>query len=315
MTCGIYKIENKINGKVYIGQSNNIFRRWMEHQRELIYGVHHSRKLQADFNKYGITAFLFEVLIECKKDDLYKFEGFYCEKYKALTEGYNHQGMYGLSSVKESDILNTNGAKFIISLDIFEKTNLKKSNLIRLIYLMMKLTSLDGKFYKKTKIEKGDIGKILKLPEREKQRFFQDLKDNNIFVDFKTQKIECEYIKRIYEITYSNMDYLIIYMDKFIEIYESGIDEKVFRDMLALYIYGAKHKNEISMLEAKKVLNNSVSYYKTVNKILKCNGTNDLIVKTNNTIYLSTLFGHGIDIIEGKVEFDSEFEKMKKKSH
>lgn len=26
--CGIYKIENKINGKAYIGQSVNIPRRW-----------------------------------------------------------------------------------------------------------------------------------------------------------------------------------------------------------------------------------------------------------------------------------------------
>ena len=31
MTCGIYKIENKINGKVYIGQSIEIERRWQKH--------------------------------------------------------------------------------------------------------------------------------------------------------------------------------------------------------------------------------------------------------------------------------------------
>ena len=53
MVIGIYKITNKINGKVYIGQSNNIFRRWMEHQRDLIYGIHHSSKLQKEWNEYG----------------------------------------------------------------------------------------------------------------------------------------------------------------------------------------------------------------------------------------------------------------------
>ena len=31
---GIYKIENKINGKIYIGQSINIERRWSEHCRK-----------------------------------------------------------------------------------------------------------------------------------------------------------------------------------------------------------------------------------------------------------------------------------------
>ena len=30
---GIYLIRNKINGKVYIGQSTDIHRRWMEHLR------------------------------------------------------------------------------------------------------------------------------------------------------------------------------------------------------------------------------------------------------------------------------------------
>lgn len=31
---GIYKIENLINGKIYIGQSNNIERRIMEHKQK-----------------------------------------------------------------------------------------------------------------------------------------------------------------------------------------------------------------------------------------------------------------------------------------
>ena len=32
--CGIYKIENLVNGKVYIGQSVDIYKRWIEHKRE-----------------------------------------------------------------------------------------------------------------------------------------------------------------------------------------------------------------------------------------------------------------------------------------
>ena len=32
MTCGIYKIENKESGKVYIGSSKNIEKRWEAHE-------------------------------------------------------------------------------------------------------------------------------------------------------------------------------------------------------------------------------------------------------------------------------------------
>ena len=32
MTIGIYKIENKINKKIYVGQSINIEKRWKEHK-------------------------------------------------------------------------------------------------------------------------------------------------------------------------------------------------------------------------------------------------------------------------------------------
>ena len=35
MVCGVYKIENKINGLVYIGQSINIKKRWSRHKREI----------------------------------------------------------------------------------------------------------------------------------------------------------------------------------------------------------------------------------------------------------------------------------------
>jgi len=34
MSCGIYKIENKINHKKYIGQSIDIKRRWLSHKTD-----------------------------------------------------------------------------------------------------------------------------------------------------------------------------------------------------------------------------------------------------------------------------------------
>jgi group I intron endonuclease len=59
---GIYKIENKANGKVYIGQSANINKRWIEHRSNLNNNRHPNRKLQNAWNNYGQDNFDFNIL-------------------------------------------------------------------------------------------------------------------------------------------------------------------------------------------------------------------------------------------------------------
>jgi hypothetical protein len=61
---GIYQILNTVNGKRYIGQSINISRRWAEHLDLLTKGLHHSSKLQREWNQYGEVKFKFQVLKE-----------------------------------------------------------------------------------------------------------------------------------------------------------------------------------------------------------------------------------------------------------
>lgn len=61
---GIYQIKNELNGKLYIGSSVNIERRWRVHLAGLRLGWHHNPHLQAAFRKYGEQAFAFSVL-EC----------------------------------------------------------------------------------------------------------------------------------------------------------------------------------------------------------------------------------------------------------
>ena len=58
---GIYKITNKLNGKVYIGQSNNIGRRFKEHQTK---GSESRIPVDVAIQKYGKENFLYEVLEE-----------------------------------------------------------------------------------------------------------------------------------------------------------------------------------------------------------------------------------------------------------
>jgi group I intron endonuclease len=69
---GIYKIENIINKKVYIGSSENISRRLTSHIYLLNKNSHHSTPLQKAWNKYGKEAFTFTILEICKENILEK---------------------------------------------------------------------------------------------------------------------------------------------------------------------------------------------------------------------------------------------------
>ena len=68
---GIYKIENKLSGKAYIGQSINIEARWKRH---ILDSSHHlineqSAVIHKAINKYGLENFSFVVLEECKTEN------------------------------------------------------------------------------------------------------------------------------------------------------------------------------------------------------------------------------------------------------
>lgn len=64
---GIYKITNKINGKIYVGQSHDIFLRWQQHRRT--FESHSSNyALYKAFEKYGFENFEFSVLEELPND-------------------------------------------------------------------------------------------------------------------------------------------------------------------------------------------------------------------------------------------------------
>lgn len=63
--CGIYIILHKKSKKWYVGQSEDIWKRWSVHKTGLKYGEHHCQHLQRMWNKYGEDAFLFKIVEEC----------------------------------------------------------------------------------------------------------------------------------------------------------------------------------------------------------------------------------------------------------
>ena len=90
---GIYKITNKVNGKVYIGQSINIKQRWRDHKKDAFWrnGLCYNYPLYRAIRKYGIENFSFEVLEECEEIQLNEKEIYYISLYNATNVeiGYN----------------------------------------------------------------------------------------------------------------------------------------------------------------------------------------------------------------------------------
>lgn len=67
---GIYTITNRVTGKLYIGESLDIYRRWHdEHIPQLRKNCHYNKELQNDFNKYGKENFSFEILEQYLEND------------------------------------------------------------------------------------------------------------------------------------------------------------------------------------------------------------------------------------------------------
>jgi group I intron endonuclease len=89
MNSGIYAIKNIVNGKMYIGQSKDIKKRWSFHLWTLRTNRHFNPKLQNAFNKYGEKNFSFIALESCAENLLNNREVYYISLYDTVDSGYN----------------------------------------------------------------------------------------------------------------------------------------------------------------------------------------------------------------------------------
>lgn len=91
MTIGVYLIRNTVNGKVYVGSSNNVEKRFGGHRHRLRKGIHSSCHLQEAWRKYGEESFVFILKRTCEESRLLEIEQEYMDLYLSPDHdcGYN----------------------------------------------------------------------------------------------------------------------------------------------------------------------------------------------------------------------------------
>lgn len=83
---GIYKIQNKITGQTYVGQSVDIERRWKQHKSLSTYK---DAPLYEDVRKLGWDKFSFGILEVCEEHELNAKEKYWIDLYNSFDDGYN----------------------------------------------------------------------------------------------------------------------------------------------------------------------------------------------------------------------------------
>ena len=182
--AGIYKITNNINGKVYIGESENIPRRWVEHITALTYGEHKNYKLQNDFKEYGLKAFNFDIVeiipivdesssVKLKMTLLCR-EHVYIKHYDSFEAGYNLEYTLNRIANKEKGMFNSNYdnadkiEKDYIMLKSFISEN---PNILNIEYQVNKDLTLTIKQIKKNNKKLEDKIERVKKNENNSEKF------------------------------------------------------------------------------------------------------------------------------------------------
>ena len=91
---GIYKIENCINGKVYIGQSKDIDKRIQHHFTTAAFNINnveYNTPLHQAIRKYGVKNFKINILEECLKSKLDDREIYWIAYYQSFPPALNKE--------------------------------------------------------------------------------------------------------------------------------------------------------------------------------------------------------------------------------
>jgi len=103
--AGIYKITNQLTGKVYVGQSKNVYRREIEHFTALRCGKHPNKEMQKDWN-HNNRGFRFDVIEFVPLSQLNEREKYWIDRLHSMfPNGYNLEWVpYKRKAEKKSEI-------------------------------------------------------------------------------------------------------------------------------------------------------------------------------------------------------------------
>lgn len=125
---GIYKITCLKNNMVYIGQSTCLKTRIRNHKGSLKRSSHTNTHLQNAWNKYGENNFIFEIIEECKGEELNNREVYWIEKYNSFKKGFNRT-IGGDDSNKRKIICLNDGKIYNSLMEVELIYNIPNSNL------------------------------------------------------------------------------------------------------------------------------------------------------------------------------------------
>lgn len=229
---GIYKITNKINGRVYIGQSKSIGTRWNNHLNRLECGKHDNKDLQNDYNYFGYNTFIFEIVEECTEIETLKLEKQYIEEYS--------KNCYNIINNIKRSFCKYNNNIFINS-NIYNKYNKNISKLAQHIILLA-YKYLDENNYIELSVTEcsNKFGITKECICKNKDKIVNDLLQSNIFeyveykdnlfvMSFNEQYLKIDLEIPYYDFYYSNISnyntvkfiiYIILYKDITITVEE-----------------------------------------------------------------------------------------------
>lgn len=130
---GIYKITNTKNEKSYVGQSLNIEERWRQH-KQAIKTSDKSWYPLARQESDGIDDFTFEVLQQCKAEELDELEDYWVDHYKSYINGYNQ--------TKDGSCVSANTQFVYFPIELFEELQMDNNVIQFPIVLLHKAMSV-----------------------------------------------------------------------------------------------------------------------------------------------------------------------------
>ena len=107
--AGIYLIRHKSSGMVYVGQSNNIHKRWMIHKRLLGNGSHHNENLKKLSVNNNVADFEFEVVLKAPINlSSLQLQRWLIKEERKLYVSYTSKGL--ALNIADPEIVGTNEA-------------------------------------------------------------------------------------------------------------------------------------------------------------------------------------------------------------